>query len=152
MGRRKDNHKNGTNQCKLKINGYKEKYNKEHIKLFEKMIRGEEKFTFKNICKYLWSLIVLGVNWVVYRKVFVVLLTVMILATTLVYSPVLGIILCILTPVFLEKYGKYFHNDVMNKYENIEKTEKQNFLIPSSLLIIWILIIALVLLVIAEFI
>ena len=38
------------------------------------MMRGEEKITFKNICKYLWSLIILGVNWLVYRKVFVVLL------------------------------------------------------------------------------
>lgn len=152
MGRRTDNHKNGTNQGKLKINGYKGKYNDEYIKLVNKIMRGEEKVTFKNICKYLWSLIALGVNWLVYRKVFVVLLIVIILAGTLVYSPVLGIILCILTPIFLEKYGKCFHNDVMNKYENIEKTEKQNFLIPSSLLIIWILIIALVLLVIAEFI
>ena len=37
MGRRKDNHKNSTNQGKLKINGYKGKYNDEHIKLVNKI-------------------------------------------------------------------------------------------------------------------
>ena len=116
------------------------------------MMRSEEKITFKNAYKYLWSLIVLGINWMVYKKVFVALLIAMILVGALVYSPILGIILCLLTPVFLGMHGKYFYFNVKDKYENIENSEKQRLLIPSSLLIMWILIIFLFILLIISFI
>jgi len=150
MDRKKTNHKNNTNQTKDNIYRYTRKSTEKHIKRINKMMRSEEKITFKNAYKYLWSLIVLGVNWMVYKKVFVALLIAMILVGALVYSPLLGIILCLLTPIFLGMYGKRFYIDVANKYEYIEKHEKEKILIPSSLLIIWILIIAVIILVIME--
>jgi len=150
MDRKKTNHKNNTNQTKDNIYRYTRKSTEKHIKRINKMMRSEEKITCRNAYKYLWSLIVLGINWMVYKKLFVVLLTVMVLVGALVYLPILGIILCLLTPIFLGMYGKRFYIDVANKYEHIEKHEKEKILIPSSLLIIWILIIAVIILVIME--
>ena len=150
MDRKKTNHKNNTNQTKDNIYRYTRKSTEKHIKRINKMMRSEEKITFKNAYKYLWSLIVLGVNWMVYKKVFVALLIAMILVGALVYSPILGIILCLLTPIFLGMYGKRLYIDVANKYEYIEKNEEERLLIPSSILIIWILIIAVIILVIME--
>lgn len=150
MDRKKTNHKNNTNQTKDNIYRYTRKSTEKHIKRINKMMRSEEKITFRNAYKYLWSLIVLGINWMVYKKLFVVLLTVMVLVGALVYLPILGIILCLLTPIFLGMYGKRFYVDIANKYEHIEKNEEERLLIPSSILIIWILIIAVIILVIME--
>ncbi len=142
--------KNNTNLTKHSIYRYTQKSTEKHIKRINNMMRCEEKITFRNSCKYLWSLIVLGVNWIVYKKLFVALLTAIILVGALVWEPILGVILCLLTPVFLQMYGRHFYFDVMNKYENIEKSEEQRLLVPSSLLIIWILIIGLIILIIVE--
>ena len=65
-------------------------------------------------------------------------------------SDILGFILCLLTPVFLQMYGRHFYFEVMNKYENIEKSEKERLLVPSSLLIIWVLTIGVIILIIME--
>ncbi len=132
---------NRNNKGKFGISGYIRQSNEKHIKVINKMMRSEEKITFKSICKYFWSLMVLGVNWMVYKKVFIMLLTVMVLVGALVWSPILGIILCLLTPICLGMYGKRFYINVTSKYENIEKSDKQRLLIPSSLVIVWILII-----------
>lgn len=148
MDRGKTNHKNNTDKTKHNMYVYTQKNIEKYIKQIDEMKRHEEKITFKNVFKYLWSLIVLGVNWMVYEKLFVVLLTVIILVGALVLSPILGIILCLLTPVFLEAYGKYFYININNKYENIEKSERPRLLIPSSLLIIWILLIFVIILLI----
>ena len=148
MGKEKVNNKYNTNKTKKKIYVYTQKNIEKHINKIDKMIRYEENATLKNVFKYLWSLIVLGVNWMVYEKMFVVLLTVIVLVGALVWSPILGVTLCLLTPVFLELYGRYFYININNKYENIEKSEKQRLLIPSSLLIIWILLIFLIILLI----
>ena len=129
------------NKDRFGINAYIQQSNEKYIRVINKMMRSEEKITFKSSCKYLWSLIALGVNWMIYKKVLVMLLTVMILVGVLVWSPILGIILCLLTPICLGMYGKHFYNDVTSKYENIEKSDKQRLLIPSSLVIVWVLII-----------
>ena len=129
------------NKSKFGISGYIRKSNEKHIKVINKMMRSEENITFKSSCKYFWSLIALGVNWMVYKKVFVALLTVMVLAGALVWSPILGIILCLLAPIALGMYGKRFYLNVTSKYENIQKSDKQRLIIPSSLVIIWVLII-----------
>ena len=148
MGKEKVNNKYNTNKTKKKIYVYTQKNIEKHINKIDKMIRYEENATLKNVFKYLWSLIVLGVNWMVYEKMFVALLTAIVLVGALVWSPILGVTLCLLTPVFLELYGRYFYININNKYENIEKSEKQRLLIPSSLLIIWILLIFLIILLI----
>ena len=148
MGKEKVNHKDNTSKTKKNIYLYTKKNIEKHMDKIDKMIRSQEKSTLKNVFKYLWSLIVLGVNWMVYQKVFVVLLTVIVLVGALVWSPILGVMLCLLTPVFLELYGRYFYININNKYESIEKSEKQRLLIPSSLLIIWILLIFLIILLI----
>ena len=148
MGKERVNNKDNTNKTKKKIYIYAQKNIENHIEKIDKMIRSEERATFKSVSKYLWSLIVLGINWMVYQKVFVVLLTVIVLVGALVLSPTLGVMLCLLTPVFLELYGRYFYININNKYESIEKSEKQRLLIPSSLLIIWILLIFLIILLI----
>ena len=100
MDKKKTNHKNNTNQTKDNIYRYTRKSTEKHIKRINKMMRSEEKITFRNAYKYLWSLIVLGINWMVYKKVFVALLIAMILVGALVYSPILGIILCYLLLYF----------------------------------------------------
>lgn len=129
------------NKEKFGLSGYIKQSNEKHIKSINKIMRSKEKITFKSSCKYLWSLIALGVNWMIYKKVFVMLLTVMVLVGVLVWSPILGIILCLLAPICLGMYGKYFYNHIISKYENIEKSDKQRLIIPSSLVIVWILII-----------
>ena len=113
------------------------------------MRSSKEKMTFKNSVRYLWSLIVLGINWMVYKKVVIVLLTAAILVGALVWSPPIGLIICLLTPIFLGMYGKYFYFSIEDKYQS---TEKQRLLIPSSLLITWILIIFVFILLIISFI
>ena len=142
--------KNSTNLTKHSIYRYTQKSTEKHIKRINNMMRSEEKITFRNSYKYLWSLIVLGVNWLVYKKLFVALLIAIILVGALVWKPILGVILCLFTPVFLQMYGRHFYFDVMNQYENIEKSEKERLLVPSSLLIIWILTIGVIILVIME--
>ena len=54
---------------------------------------------------------------------------------------------CILT-----MHGKYLYFNMKDKYPNVENSENQRFLIPSSLLIIWILIIFVFILLIVSFI
>lgn len=106
----------------------------------DSMRGSKEKMTFFSSAKYLWSFIILGINWMVYQKVFLTLLTVAILVATLVLLPPIGIILCILTPVIMAFYGKYLYNRTDDKYSNSDKSNKQRLLIPSSLLIIWVLL------------
>ena len=142
--------KNNNNQTKHNIYRYTQKSTEKHIRRINKMMRSEEKITFRNSYQYLWSLIVLGVNWLVYKKVFVAVLIAIILVAALVWKPILGFILCLLTPVFLQMYGRHFYFEVMNKYENIEKSEKERLLVPSSLLIIWVLTIGVIVLIIME--
>ena len=80
-----------------------------YIKKIDEMRSSKDRMIFKNSGKYLWSLIVLGINWMVYKKVLIVLLTAIILVGALVWSPPIGLILCLLTPVFLGMHGKYFY-------------------------------------------
>ena len=152
MDRNNNNHENNTNKAIANICKHAQKNAEKHIKKINLMRSSKEKLTLKNSVKYLWSLIGLGINWMVYKKVFMVLLTAVILVGVLVWSPPLGIILCLLTPVILGIYGKYFYISINNNFENIEKSENQKLLIPSSLLIVWILIIFLFILLILSFI
>ena len=66
MGKERVNNKDNTNKTKKKIYVYTQKNIENHIEKIDKMIRSEEKATFKNVFKYLWSLIVLGINHPVY--------------------------------------------------------------------------------------
>lgn len=146
MGREEG--KGSTNKAKYNIHRFTQKNIQKHIKQIDNIMRNEKQFTFKDICKYLWSLIALGINWMVYEKLFVVLLIAIVLVGALVLSPVIGVILCLFTPLFLQLYGRYFYININSKYENIEKSEKQRLLIPSSLLIVWVLIIFVIILLI----
>lgn len=150
MGR--NNHENNTNKARHNLHEYAQKNSEKYIKKIDEMRSSKERMTFKNSVRYLWSLIVLGINWMVYKKVLIVLLTAIILVGALVWSPPIGLILCLLTPVFLGIHGKHFYFNINDKYLNIENGEKQKFLIPSSLLIIWILIIFVFILLIISFI
>ncbi|MGL4877338.1 hypothetical protein, partial [Paraclostridium dentum] len=86
------------------------KYGFDSITKINKIRDCEEKMTFKNSVCYLWSFIVLGVNWMIYKKLLLIVVIALVLAGSLVLSPHLGIILCILTPVFLAIYGKYLYS------------------------------------------
>ena len=66
MGKEKVNNKYNSNKTKKKIYAYTQKNIENHIEKIDKMIRSEERATFKSVSKYLWSLIVLGINWMVY--------------------------------------------------------------------------------------
>ncbi|CED94174.1 Protein of unknown function (DUF2628) [Romboutsia ilealis] len=145
----KNNHEDNTNKARHNIHEYAQKNSEKYIKKIDEMRSSKEKMTFKNSVRYLWSLIVLGINWMVYKKVVMVLLTAAILVGALVWSPPIGLILCLLTPIFLGMYGKYFYFSIEDKYQSIEK---QRLLIPSSLLITWILIIFVFILLIISFI
>lgn len=106
------------------------------------IIRGsKEKMTFKNSVHYLWSFIILGINWMVYKKVLFTLLISLLLVASLVWSPHLGIILCILTPIFLGMYGKHLYFNISEKNAKADENKETKMLLPSSLLIIWGLII-----------
>ena len=151
----RNNHEDNTNKARHNIHEYAQKNSENYIKKIDEMRSSKERMTFKNSGKYLWSLIVLGINWMVYKKVLIVLLTAIILVGALVWSPPIGFILCLLTPVFLGMHGKYFYLNIKDKHTNVEKIENgenQKFLIPSSLLIIWILIIFVFILLIVSFI
>ena len=148
----RNNHEDNTNKARHNIYEYAQKNSEKYIKKIDEMRSSKDRMTFKNSGKYLWSLIVLGINWMVYKKVLIVLLTAIILVGALVWSPPIGLILCLLIPVFLGMHGKYFYFNVKDKYENIENGEKQRLLIPSSLLIMWILIIFVFILLIISFI
>ena len=148
----RNNHEDNNNKARHNIYEYAQKNSEKYIKKIDEMRSSKDRMTFKNSGKYLWSLIVLGINWMVYKKVLIVLLTAIILVGALVWSPPIGLILCLLTPVFLGMHGKYFYFNVKDKYENIENGEKQRLLIPSSLLIMWILIIFVFILLIISFI
>lgn len=152
MDRNKNNHENNTNQTRHNIHEYAQKSTKKHIRQIDEMRSSKERMTFKNSGKYLWSLLVLGINWMVYKKVFATLLIAIILVGALVWSPPIGIILCLLTPVFSGMYGKRLYFDVKDKQHHTKNDEKQILLIPSSLLIIWILIIFVFILLIISFI
>lgn len=136
------------NKNKFKIDEYGKKKIEKYVYEIDEMFNRNSKTTIKNVFKYLWSLIALGINWIVYRKIFIVLLTVVVLVGSMVLSHVLGIILCLLTPIFLAIYGRYFYLDITKEYENLEKNKQIKFLIPSSLLIVWILIILVIILII----
>lgn len=148
----RNNQENNTNKDRKNMNEYVEKVNEKYIKKISEMRSSKDKITFRDCGRYLWSLIVLGINWMVYKKILIVLLTVLILVGTLVWSPPIGLILCLFTPVFLAMHGKYLYFNTKDKYQNIKNDENQNFLIPSSLLIIWILIIFVFILLIFSFI
>ena len=148
----RNNNENNTNKDRYNMNEYIEKVNEKYIKKISEMRRSKDKMTFKDCGRYLWSLIILGINWMVYKKMLIVLLTVLILVGVLVWSPLIGFILCLLTPVFLTMHGKYLYFNMKDKYPNVENSENQRFLIPSSLLIIWILIIFVFILLIVSFI
>src|SRR5699024_6594534 len=105
---------------------------------------------FKDCGRYLWSLIILGINWMVYKKMLIVLLTVLILVGVLVWSPLIGFILCLLTPVFLTMHGKYLYFNMKDKYPNVENSKNQRFLIHSLLLNIYIFIIFVLILLIVS--
>lgn len=147
----RNNHENN-NKTRHSIHEYTGKINEKYIKKIDTMRNSKEKMTFKNCGKYLWSLIVLGINWMVYKKVLIVLLTTIILVGALVWSPPIGLILCVLTPVFLGMHGNYLYFNIKDKYPNVENSENKRFLIPSSLLIIWTLIIFVFILLILSFI
>ncbi len=146
----RNNHEN--NKARQNLHEHAQNISEKYIKKIDEMRSSKERMTFKSSVRYLWSLIVLGINWMVYKKVFIVLLTAIILVVTLVWSPPIGLILCLITPIFLGMHGKYFYFNIKDKYQNIENAEKQRFLIPSSLLIIWILIIFVFILLIISFI
>ena len=97
----RNNHEDNTNKARHNIYEYAQKNSEKYIKKIDEMRSSKERMTFKNSGKYLWSLIVLGINWMVYKKVLIVLLTAIILVGALVWSPPIGLILCLLTPVFL---------------------------------------------------
>ncbi|MGL5314673.1 MAG: hypothetical protein ACRC92_15590 [Peptostreptococcaceae bacterium] len=106
------------------------------------MIRtSEEKMTFKDSAHYLWSFIALGINWMIYKRFLFVLLISLVLVGALVWSPHLGIILCILTPILLGIYGKFLYFKIITKsYENHDSKEHK-MLLPISLVIAWMMII-----------
>ena len=97
----RNNHEDNTNKARHNIYEYAQKNSEKYIKKIDEMRSSKDRMTFKNSGKYLWSLIVLGINWMVYKKVLIVLLTAIILVGALVWSPPIGLILCLLTPVFL---------------------------------------------------
>ena len=101
----------------------------------------EEKMTFKDSAYYLWSFITLGVNWMIYKKLVLIVLIALGLAGSLVLSPHLGVILCILTPIFLAIYGKQLYSKSSTEYSKVDDNEKRRMLMPSSLLITWGLLI-----------
>ena len=115
----KNNHEDNTNKARHNIYEYAQKNSEKHIKKIDEMRSSKEKMTFKNSVRYL------------------------------VWSPPIGLIICLLTPIFLGMYGKYFYFSIEDKYQSIEK---QRLLIPSSLLITWILIIFVFILLIISFI
>ena len=92
----RNNHEDNTNKARHNIHEYAQKNSEKYIKKIDEMRSSKERMTFKNSGKYLWSLIVLGINWMVYKKVLIVLLTAIILVGALVWSPPIGLILCLL--------------------------------------------------------
>lgn len=141
MDNKDNNKKNSTNQTSDTRDVNVQKNTIDIIIKINEMRGSKEKMTFKESAQYLWSFIILGVNWIVYKKVFFVLITALILVGALVWLPQLGFILCLLTPIFLAMYGKYLYHSFNKKYSKDEESKKTKILIPSSLLIIWVLII-----------
>ena len=111
------------------------------IRKIDRIRNYEDKMTFKDSKHYLLSLFILGVNWMVYKNVFLIVLISIALVASLVWFPHIGVILCILTPIFLGVYGKYLYYKI-NK-ESSKSGENKNiiFFMPPSLIISWILII-----------
>ena len=145
MANKEKNDKSKIRYTKKRINDHTEKNTKKHIINIDTIRDSENKHTFKSIMKYLWSLIVLGINWSVYKKVFIILLITVVLVEALVNSLPIGIILCLLTPVFLIFNGRYlYYNIKVKKYND----ENKKFLLPSSLFIVWIMIMFLIILLI----
>ena len=145
MDNKEKNDKGKIRYTKKRINESIEKNTKKHIINIDTIRDSENKHTFKSIMKYLWSFIVLGINWSVYKKVFIILLITVVLVEALVNSLPIGIILCLLTPVFLIFNGRYlYYNIKVKKYND----ENKKFLLPSSLFIVWIMIIFLIMLLI----
>lgn len=140
MDNKDRNKSNSTNQTRDNIRLTAQKNTQNLMRQIEEMRSSKEKMTFKSSVKYLWSFVILGINWMVYKKVFITLLTVLVLVGTLVWVTPLGIILCILTPVFLAILSRHLCINSKEEYSNVSKTEEQRLLIPSSLLIVWLLI------------
>ena len=139
------NDKSNIRYTKKRIDEYIQKNTEKHIINIDTIRASEDKNTFKSIVKYLWSLIVLGINWSVYKKVFSILLMVFVLVGALVHSLPIGIMLCLLTPVFLVLNGRYLYYNIKVEKNN---DENKKLLLPSSLFIVWIMIIFLVILLI----
>lgn len=140
MDNKDRNKSNSTNQTRDNIRLTAQKNTQNLMRQIEEMRSSKEKMTFKSSVKYLWSFVILGINWMVYKKVFITLLTVLVLVGTLVWITPLGIILCILTPVFLAILSRHLCINSKEECSNVSKTEEQRLLIPSSLLIVWLLI------------
>lgn len=81
----RNNHEN--NKARQNLYEHAQNISEKYIKKIDEMRSSKERMTFKSSVRYLWSLIVLGINWMVYKKVFIVLLTAIILVGTLVWSP-----------------------------------------------------------------
>ena len=77
----RNNHEDNTNKARHNIYEYAQKNSEKYIKKIDEMRSSKDRMTFKNSGKYLWSLIVLGINWMVYKKVLIVLLTAIILVS-----------------------------------------------------------------------
>ena len=68
----KNNNENNTNKDRYNMNEYIEKVNEKYIKKISEMRSSKDKMTFKDCGRYLWSLIILGINWMVYKKMLIV--------------------------------------------------------------------------------
>ena len=62
----RNNHEDNTNKARHNIYEYAQKNSEKYIKKIDEMRSSKDRMTFKNSGKYLWSLIVLGINWMVY--------------------------------------------------------------------------------------
>ena len=145
MTNKEKNDNSDIKHTKKIIDEYIPNNTEKHIINIDTIRDSEDKNTFKSIVKYLWSFIVLGINWSVYKKLFIILLITVVLVEALVNSLPIGIILCLLTPVFLIFNGRYlYYNIKVKKYND----ENKKFLLPSSLFIVWIMIIFLIMLLI----
>lgn len=141
MDSKNKKHKSNISQSSSNINLYAHENTEKYASKIDEMRTAKEKMTFSKSIKYLLSLVILGINWMVYKKIFVVLLTALILVGALVYSPFLGTVLCLFTPVFLGFYGKRYYKEMKKESSNNLGIENERLLIPSSILIMWIMII-----------
>lgn len=64
----RNNHENNTNKDRYNMNEYVEKVNEKYIKKISEMRSSKDKITFKDCGRYLWSLIILGINWMIKNK------------------------------------------------------------------------------------